>query len=85
MFLPDMSKVVTAEYDPETKTLTLNERLEGVRSDGEVKVRMPASSRLPDHEERLAALRKVENSISDPSFFDAVDEMFPPWNDPDDL
>jgi hypothetical protein len=77
-----MTKVVTAEYDPETKTLTLNERLEGIHVVEEVKVKMPPPRRLADRGERLAVLRRLEGSITDATFGSAIDEMFPPWNDP---
>ena len=83
-----MSKIaVTAEYDTETKTLTLNERLAGVWDD-EVKVKMPPPQRLEDREERIARLRAIEGSLSGEageSFAKAVAEMFPPWNDPNEL
>ncbi|HEX2833716.1 MAG TPA: hypothetical protein VHW00_11955 [Thermoanaerobaculia bacterium] len=79
-----MSKVViTAEYDSETKTITVREPLEGVRLGTEVRVEVPPASF--SREERQAHLQKLRGAITDPSFHEAIESMFPPWNDPDDV
>jgi hypothetical protein len=80
-----MSKLVTADYDPETKTLTLREPLEGVRFGGEVRVEVPPAPRSADYAERLARLRGSLSKEAGDSFAKAIEEAFPPWNDPNDF
>jgi len=79
-----MNKVlITAEYDPATRTITVQEPLEGVRSGDSVRIEMPHPV-LAD-EERRARLERVRGSITDPTFFEAIESMFPPWDGPDEL
>jgi hypothetical protein len=74
-----MTKVVTAEYDAAHNTLRLVEPLDGVRDHEKVQVQViaPDTAAQPP----WMALRGSLSKEAGDELAQALDELFPPWND----
>ncbi|HEX7830551.1 MAG TPA: hypothetical protein VF787_12895 [Thermoanaerobaculia bacterium] len=68
-----MSRIVFADYDPETKTLTLRERLEGVSTPDEVSLQLASPNPDPSHDETRGILKGEAGD----ELAAIVEEMFP--------
>jgi len=74
-----MTKVVTAEYDATQNTLRLVEPLDGVRDHEKVQVQVIATE--PAAQPGWTALRGSLSKEAGDELAQALDELFPPWND----
>jgi hypothetical protein len=72
-----MTKVVTAEYDAEHKSLRLVEPLEGIRDHETVQVQVMSATATP--ERPWLALSGSLPKEAGEALSDAIDELFPPW------
>lgn len=77
-----MSKVITAEYDAAHKTLQLVEPLEGVRDHETVQVQVNLQPDVvADPERPWVSLSGIMSEEDGKEFADAINEMFPPWDE----
>jgi hypothetical protein len=74
-----MTKVVTAEYDAAQNTLRLVEPLDGVRDHEKVQVQVIATESAP--QPGWLALRGSLSKEAGDELAQALNELFPPWND----
>ncbi|MFL6246836.1 MAG: hypothetical protein ACJ74H_12470 [Thermoanaerobaculia bacterium] len=74
-----MTKVVTAEYDAAHNTLRLVEPLDGVRDHEKVQVQVIATR--DDAQPPWMALRGSLSKEAGDELAQALEELFPPWND----
>jgi hypothetical protein len=82
-----MSQIVIAEYDEKSRTLHFAEPLVGVEDHAfvEIVVRQRQANRVADQPTpSVVPWAHLKGSITDPTFFEAIDEMFPPSDDDSD-
>lgn len=74
-----MKKVVTADYDPATKTLTLLQPLEGVSNADEVHIELPArrAPLAPGEERPWMKYRGILKGEAGDELAAVIEEMFP--------
>ncbi len=72
---------VTAEYDAEQKTLRLVEPLDGVRDHETVQVQVITNGGSATPEPAWMRLRGSLSKEAGDELAQAIDEMFPPWNE----
>jgi hypothetical protein len=79
-----IENVVTAKYDAEHRTLHLARPLFGASDGAEVRVHvhvpLPTAATV-DPDQRRDALSGIMSEEDGKDFADAINEMFPPWND----
>jgi hypothetical protein len=76
-----MNKVVTAEYDATQNTLRLVEPLDGVRDHEQVQVQVIAPESEKKPEQPWMALRGSLSKEAGEELSQALNELFPPWDE----
>lgn len=76
-----MTKLVTAEYDADQRTLLLEESLDGVQNHARVQLQVITPENVAEPQRPWMALSGSLSKEAGEELAQIMDEMFPPWND----